>query len=88
MPSEVISVGTPLITPVLASSVKPFGRVGETDQEVTTPPWLVGVPEENAESLVSVNGFPAYSITDGATSLTVMSIVVVALPPVFVAVIV
>ena len=88
MPTAVISVGTPLITPVLASSVKPFGKVGETDQEVTTPPWLVGVPEENAESLVSVNGFPAYSITDGATSLTVMSIVVVALPPVFVAVIV
>ena len=88
MPTAVISVGTPLITPVLASSVKPFGRVGETDQEVTTPPWLVGVPEENAESLVKVNGLPAYTIDDGTTSFTVMSMVVVALPPVFVAVIV
>jgi hypothetical protein len=71
---------------VLASSDRPFGKVGDTDQEVTVPPWFVGVPEENAESLVSVNGLPAYSITDGATSFTVKVTIAVVDPPVLVAV--
>ena len=88
VPLEVIVVGTPLMTPVLGLSDRPSGRLGDTDQDKTAPPLYVGVPDENAESLVKENGLPAYSINDGATSFTVISTFVVALPPVLVAVIV
>ena len=54
----VISVGVPLISPVVGSRDKPFGRVGETDHESTKPPPIVGTPEENGESLVNVYGAP------------------------------
>ena len=80
-----MSIGVPLIRPVFASSNKPFGRDGDTDQEVIGPPSDVGVPEENGESLVRTNGALAYTINEGATSLTVISMVSVALPPVLLA---
>ena len=53
-----MSVGVPLISPVVGSSDKPFGRAGETDQESTEPPPIAGTPEENAVSLVNVYGSP------------------------------
>ena len=82
-----IAVGVPLISPFEVSNVKPAGSVGETDQEVTVPPLEVGAVVVMAVPFVRVNGLPLYAM-DGATSLTVMSTVVVELPPVLVAVIV
>ena len=81
-----IAVGVPLITPVDESIANPAGSVGETDQETTVPPLEVGVAAVIAESLVNVNGLPLYETEDGITSLTTMVTVVVALPPVLVAV--
>ena len=83
-----MSVGVPLISPVDGSRVRPSGRVGDTVQESTAPPFIDGTPEVNGESLVKVYGSPLKARSDGATSLIVMSIVVVAKPPVLVAVIV
>ena len=40
---EVIVVGVPEITPVEVSRTKPAGSDGETDQDVTVPPFDVGV---------------------------------------------
>tara|TARA_B100000965_G_C19204230_1_gene588733 strand:- start:235 stop:447 length:213 start_codon:yes stop_codon:yes gene_type:complete len=69
------------------SNDKPAGSVGETAHEVTVPPLEVGVVVVMVVPFVRVNGLPLYAM-DGTTSLTVMSTVVVELPPVFVAVIV
>ena len=82
-----ITVGVPLISPVDESKERPNGRVGEIDQVKIVPPPTVGVVAVIGESLVSTNEFGLYEIV-GIMSFTVMSIVVVALPPVFVAVIV
>ena len=80
-------VGVPVITPVVGLNVKPVGSAGETDQVTTAPPPTVGASGAITESFVSVNGAPAYEM-DGITSLTVISMVIVSLPPVFSAVIV
>ena len=42
---ETTTVGAPLIWPVDVSMLMPFGRDGETDQDVTVPPLEVGVTE-------------------------------------------
>ena len=39
---EETTVGVPLITPVVALKVRPFGKDGETDQVITAPPLFVG----------------------------------------------
>ena len=80
--------GVPLISPVFGSIDRPFGRVGDTDQDVAGPPLDDGIPEENAESLVKENGLLVYPIEEGGTSMTVMSMLVFALPPVLLAYIV
>lgn len=54
----VSAVGVPEISPVAVSKVRPAGRVGEIDQDMTVPPALVGVFAVMAESLVRVNGLP------------------------------
>ena len=74
-----------LITPVVGLNTKPSGKDGETDQVTTAPPLTVGASGAIADPFVSVNGAPLYVI-EGTTSLTVMSMVTVSLPPVFVAV--
>tara|TARA_B100001115_G_scaffold125048_1_gene93707 strand:+ start:2371 stop:2514 length:144 start_codon:yes stop_codon:yes gene_type:complete len=45
------------MAPVVESSDKPAGSEGETDQEVTVPPPVVGVTVVMAEPLVSVKEF-------------------------------
>ena len=76
------AVGVPLMVPVEESSANPAGRDGETDQEVTGPPLVVGVTVVIAVPLVSVNEFGVYVSEDGATSLTTMVTATVSLPPV------
>ena len=85
---EVIAVGVPLITPVEESIANPAGSVEETDQEITVPPLDVGDAGDIKEPFVNVNGLPLYETEDGITSLTTMVTVVVASPPVLVAVMV
>jgi len=84
----VIAVGVPLITPVDESITNPAGSDGSTAQEMTVPPLDVGEAADIAESFVNVNGLPLYETEDGIMSLTTMVTVVVASPPVFVAVMV
>ena len=55
---------------------------------MTVPPLTEGVDEVIATPFVRVNGLPLYETPDGAASLMRIEIVVVALPPVLVAVIV
>ena len=50
-----MAVGVPEMAPVEESSDRPAGSDGETDQEVTVPPLLVGVTVVMAVSLVSVS---------------------------------
>ena len=50
-----IAVGVPLISPVEVSNDKPAGKDGETDQEVTVPPLIVGVTVVIAVPFVRVN---------------------------------
>ena len=45
------------MAPVEESSESPAGRDGETDQEVTGPPLVVGVTVVMAVPLVNVNEF-------------------------------
>ena len=52
-----MAVGVPLIVPVEVSKERPAGRDGETDQEVTVPPFEVGVTDVIAVPLVSVSEF-------------------------------
>ena len=78
--------GVPLMAPVVESMERPAGSEGETDQEVTVPPLEVGVTVVIAVPLVSVNEFGLYVKEEGATSLTVIEIVVASLPPVLLAV--
>ena len=65
---------------------RPAGSAGEIDQVVTFPPLAVGRTVVIATSMVSVNELGLYVIPVGAASLTRMVTVVVALPPVLVAV--
>ena len=67
-------------------NARPAGSGGETAQETTGPPLEVGVTEVMLESLVRVNELVLYETEDGIMSLTTMVTVVVALPPVLVAV--
>ena len=54
---EVIAVGVPLISPVDVSRDNPAGRDGDTDQEVTVPPLVVGVTAVIAVPFVKVKEF-------------------------------
>jgi len=84
----VTAVGVPLMVPVEESIANPAGRDGETDQEVTGPPLVVGVTVVMAVPLVRVNEFGLYDSDDGATSLTTMVTLTLSLPPVLLPVIV
>jgi hypothetical protein len=84
----VTAVGVPEISPVEVENARPAGSDGETDQEMTVPPLYVGVDAVMRESFVKVNENSPYETEDGITSLTTMVTVVVALPPVLVAVMV
>ena len=53
-----MTVGVPEIAPVAASSVRPVGRLGEINHEVTAPPLEVGVAVVIAVPLFRVNGLP------------------------------
>ena len=66
----------------------PAGSAGETVHEVIVPPLTEGFAVVIATPFVRVNGLPLYATPDGAASLMRIEIVVVALPPVLVAVIV
>ena len=74
------------MAPVVESSERPAGSEGETDQEVTGPPLVVGVTVVMAVPLVRVNVLGLYVSAEGATSLTSMVTSAVVLPPVLVAV--
>ena len=76
------TVGVPLISPVDESMNIPVGRFGWTSQEVTVPPSADGVTAVMPVPFVSTNELGSYSTSEGITSLTVMSTVAVALPPV------
>ncbi len=78
---DVMVVGVPEMAPVDVLKERPLGSDGEIDHEVTAPPLVLGVAVVMAESLVSVNGLPLYTMDDGAMSLTVMMTVAVELPP-------
>ena len=80
------SVGVPEMVPSVVLKLKPAGSVAEIVHEVTSPPLTLGVTEVIAVPLVSVNEFGLYVRDEGATSLTVMLMVAVSLPPVLVAV--
>ena len=82
---EVTAVGVPEIAPVEESNDRPAGSDGETDQEVTAPPLVVGVTVVMAVPLVKVNEFGLYVKDDGATSLTTMVRKTESVPPVLVA---
>ena len=84
---EVTAVGFPLMAPVEESRDKPAGSDGETDQEVMAPPLVVGVNVVMAVPFSTVREFELYEI-DGATSLTMMVMLAVSVPPVLFAVIV
>ena len=55
---EEIAVGVPDISPFVVENVRPAGRAGEIDHEVTAPPLAVGVAVVMAVPLVSVYGVP------------------------------
>jgi len=55
---EVIAVGVPEISPFEVEKVRPAGRDGDIDHDVTAPPLAVGVFAVMTVSLVNVNGFP------------------------------
>ena len=65
--------------------VMPVGRSGCTSQEVIVPPRADGVTAVIPVPLVSTNALGSYSTSEGITSLTVISTVAVALPPVLLA---
>ena len=74
------------MAPVEESSDSPAGREGETDQDVTGPPFAVGVTVVMAVPFVSVNELGLKVSEEGATSLTTMVTSAVVLPPVLLAV--
>ena len=86
MVEDATAVGVPEIDPFEVENDSPAGSAGEIDQEVAFPPLAVGITVVIATPLVSVNELGLYVIPDGAASLMRMVTVVVALPPVLVAV--
>ena len=83
MVNEEIILGVPPISPVEESIMRPLGNDGYTSQDVTAPPPpTVGVTDVIAVPLVSTKALGEYEIDDGMISLTVMSTVVEAPPPV------
>ena len=74
------------MAPVEESIDSPAGREGETDQDVTGPPFAVGVTVVMAVPFVSVNELGLNVSEEGATSLTTMVTSAVVLPPVLLAV--
>ena len=74
------------MVPVEVSKVRPVGSDGEIDQFTTVPPPTDGVAEVMVVPFVNVNGLPLYVTPVGGASLTTMVTVVVALPPVLLAV--
>ena len=85
MVAELTAVGVPEIAPVEVEKVRPAGSVGDIDQETTAPPLADGVAVVIAVPFDRVNGLPLYPMSNGAASLTVIEIDVVALPPVLLA---
>ena len=73
------------MAPVEESSDSPAGE-RETDQDVTGPPFAVGVTVVMAVPFVSVNELGLNVSEEGATSLTTMVTSAVVLPPVLLAV--
>lgn len=55
-----IAVGVPEIAPVEVEKVRPAGKAGVIDHEVTVPPLADGVAVVMAVPFVSVNGVPLY----------------------------
>ena len=82
MVAELTEVGVPEIAPVDVENARPAGSDGEIDQLVTAPPLEDGVAVVIAVPFDRVNGLPLYTMSNGAASLTVIVIDVVALPPV------
>ena len=82
------NVGVPLMAPLDVSKFNPAGTVGEIDHDVTGPPLAVGVTVVIAVPLGNVNELGEYVMEEGATSFTTIVTLAVALPPVFVPVIV
>ena len=84
------SVGVPLSTPVEASKERPLGSDGLMAQDTNAPePVMVGESGRSSEAvlLVMFRSFGEYAIV-GTSSTIVMLMYAVAVPPVFVAVIV
>ena len=80
------AVGVPLISPVVALKVRPAGKAGEIDQDATGPPLAVGVIGVMAVPFSAVNELGVNVMPEGAATSTSMVMVVVALPPVLLAV--
>ena len=76
------------MAPFEVSKFNPAGSVGEIDHDVTGPPLAVGIAVVIVVPLVNVNELGEYVMEEGATSFTTIVTLAVALPPVFVPVIV
>ena len=76
------------MVPLLDSKVSPAGTSGEISHEVTAPPPGETVFGVINSSLVRVMFSGEYENVPGATSFTARVMVVVLLPPLFIAVIV
>src|SRR5882757_10077303 len=74
-----------MIVPSVVLNVRPAGNAGEMDQEVTAPPVEAGVRVAVGSPTASATR-PLGYLAAGATSLTDMTRLAVALPPLFVAV--
>ena len=62
---EEVTVGVPEMTPVVVLKLKPVGKLGAMETELTELP-NVGVMAEMAEFLVKVKGEPATEIVGAA----------------------
>ena len=82
-------VGVPEIAPLVVEKERPAGNEGEIDHVETGPPLEVGVAGAViATPFTNVIELGLYVIDDGGAMLTWMVTTAVALPPLFVAVIV
>jgi len=81
-----ISVGVPEIAPVEVSKDKPAGSVGVIAHEVIAPPLAVGVAVVMVTSFVSENGLPLKATDADTASLTTIITIIIALPPILVAI--
>ena len=80
--------GVPLILPSDVPHVKPLGRDGLISQDVIAPPLVDGRFGVMAVPFSSVMFSGEYEIALGACALTVIEMVAVSEPPLFVAVMV